>query len=133
MTNVLRPVSVGGTDQDYARVEGSERVRRLCGRYLHDESRLEAALAEVVHFPASVEQVAAALRSARRRGRAVVVSGGRTGITGGAVPPGCQEILSVERLSPRPVLKQDASGAWRVFGLGQMDKFGSDQLAASIP
>ena len=55
--------------------------------YLSDESRLPGK-AEKIFFPASGPEAAAILREAARLGKTVTISGGRTGITGGAVPEG---------------------------------------------
>ena len=112
--NELRPRQVTGSQTGYISVSGAEEVAARCAQYLHDESRLQGGGVSVVHFPASTEQVAAAVRSAGARGHRVAVSGGRTGLTGGAVPEGCQEIISLERLTPTPVVLPDGDGGWSV-------------------
>lgn len=53
--------------------------------YLADESRLPGR-AEKIFFPRTEHEVSAILRAAAAEGKTVTVSGGRTGITGGAVP-----------------------------------------------
>jgi len=112
--NELRPHLVRGADDDYPIIGGWNEIRRRCGRYLHDESRLEGQPIEYIHFPATTLQVAAAVRAARRRAHRIAVSGGRTGIVGGAVPLGAQEMISLERLAFRPVLRRDVDGNWAI-------------------
>jgi len=118
MSSELHPFHVKPADENYLQVRGSDQVRQRSARYLSDESRLapetDAAPVCVVHFPETMPQVVAALVAARRQGHRVAVSGGRTGITGGAVPVGCQEVISLERLTHRPVLRRDERGRWRV-------------------
>jgi D-lactate dehydrogenase (cytochrome) len=55
--------------------------------YLRDESRLTGS-AEGIAFPASEEEVKACLVEAAEVGLPLTIQGGRTGITGGAVPEG---------------------------------------------
>ncbi|MCF7818365.1 MAG: FAD-binding oxidoreductase [Kiritimatiellales bacterium] len=65
--------------------------------FLHDESRREGR-AEKIAFPASTEEVRAALRIAASNQWPVTVQGGRTGITGGSVPDGGL-ILNLSRMN----------------------------------
>jgi len=53
--------------------------------YLSDESRMPGH-AEKIFFPQSEGDIVAILHAAKTEGKSVTVSGGRTGITGGAVP-----------------------------------------------
>jgi len=53
--------------------------------YLTDESRLRGR-AERLFFPSSEAEVAAVLKAAADAAKPVTISGGRTGIAGGAVP-----------------------------------------------
>ena len=98
---------------DYRKVVGWERVREGYAQYLRDESRLTADRIEAIHFPTTADQVAAAVRSARQAGRRVAVSGARTGITGAAVPLGAEEVISLEYVKPKPVVRR-APGGWVV-------------------
>ena len=52
---------------------------------LHDESRMEGK-ADAVEFPESTQDVSAILNAASSEGKNVTISGGKTGIAGGAVP-----------------------------------------------
>jgi len=65
--------------------------------YLSDESRLPGA-AEKIFFPQSEGDLAAILLAARSEKKTVTVSGGRTGITGGAVPQGGW-LVSTEKMN----------------------------------
>lgn len=62
---------------------------------LGDESRLHAPGAEAVYLPQSVAQVCWAVRDVGGRGGSCVVSAGRTGIAGGAVPLKGESIVSL--------------------------------------
>jgi len=68
-----------------------------------------------LYFPRNSEEVSAALKEIYQRREGVVVSGGRTGITGGAVPVEVKNLISLERLvAPIRVFKDQESGEWRV-------------------
>jgi D-lactate dehydrogenase (cytochrome) len=67
-----------------------------CPDYLRDESR-RSGTAEGIAWPSTVDEVAAALRSAAAARQRVTVQGGRTGITAGAVPEG-GVIVSLSRM-----------------------------------
>ena len=64
--------------------------------YLRDESRL-IGRAESISFPASEAEVREVLRATAEAGIPVTVQGGRTGITGGAVPHG-GHVLNLGRM-----------------------------------
>jgi len=74
--------------------------------YLSDESRLQGR-AEKIFFPQSEMDVIDILRAARAEGKTVTVSGGRTGITGGAVPGGGW-LMSTEKMNLALGLRFDA-------------------------
>ncbi|MFW6189081.1 MAG: FAD-binding oxidoreductase [Planctomycetota bacterium] len=99
-------------DPDYRRVRGWERVREAYAQYLEDESRMQAARVEAVHFPATTAQVAAAVRAAREAGHRVAVSGARTGIAGAAVPLEAEEVIALEQVKHKPVVRRDEDGGW---------------------
>ncbi len=105
--NELRPLPAGPPRAEHRKVEGWDRIRRGYVQYLADESRMAAEHLEVVHFPATAEQVAAVVRAAREADRRVAVSGARTGITGAAVPLGAEEVISLEQLKGRPVVRRE--------------------------
>ncbi len=112
MTNELRPKEVAGEAPRYARVAEAEQIASGYLEYLHDESRMAAASIEVLHFPETPEQVGRAVRAARDAEHRVTVSGARTGITGAAVPLDAEEIISLERMKARPIVRPDGKGGW---------------------
>ena len=79
--------------------------------YLRDESR-KSGRADSLSFPTSADEVVALLAAAQAAGTAVTVQGGRTGITGGAVPEG-GHILNLSRM--RRVLGMAHDAARRRF------------------
>lgn len=85
----------------------------LVAAYLSDESRLKGC-AEKVFFPQSETDVAAIVRAAAAENQTVTVSGGRTGITGGAVPNGGW-LMSTEKMNHVTGLRFD--GKRNVFCL----------------
>jgi D-lactate dehydrogenase (cytochrome) len=67
-------------------VDSAERIRESYLDYLSDESRYGDASADRLIVAHDEEQIARALTDAAAEGSEVTVSGGRTGIVGGAVP-----------------------------------------------
>jgi len=80
--------------------------------YLTDESRLRGR-AERLFFPSSEAEVAAVLKAAADAGQPVTISGGRTGITGGAVPEGGW-LMSLDKMNRLTALRHDP-GANRFY------------------
>jgi len=76
--------------------------------YLRDESR-RAGRADAIAFPTSAAEVRQALELARARNWPVTLQGGRTGITGGAVPAGGL-ILNLARLQRVLGLRHEPDG-----------------------
>lgn len=64
--------------------------------YLSDESRMQGR-AEKIFFPRSEDDIITILFAAKSDRKTVTISGGRTGITGGAVPDGGW-LISKERM-----------------------------------
>ena len=110
--NELRPRTAQAGGVECRTIADPERIRRAYAQYLQDESRMTAEGVEALHFPTSAEEAAAAVRAARRAGHRLAVSGGRTGITGAAVPLGAEEILSLEALKDTPVVRRNDAGGW---------------------
>ncbi|MBF0547916.1 MAG: FAD-binding oxidoreductase [Candidatus Riflebacteria bacterium] len=82
-------------------------------RYLSDESKMRGT-ADAIFFPESTEEVAIILEEARKRMRTVTISGGRTGVAGGAVPNGGW-LLSMEKMNKVSRFYLDkVSGEYRV-------------------
>ncbi len=80
--------------------------------YLTDESRLHGH-AERLFFPSSEAEVSAVLKAAADQGKPVTISGGRTGIAGGAVPEGGW-LISFDKFNRLTGLHYDA-GANRFY------------------
>ena len=80
-------------------VQGREAVRDQCSDVLSDESNLAARIVERVYFPETPQQVAQVVVEAAEAGVEVTVSGGRTGITGGAVSRGEGWLISLSRMN----------------------------------
>ena len=112
--NELRPYPLDEPDRNYRAVSGADNVRQGYAKYLEDESRLAADAVEAIDFPTNPRQVATALLDALRAGGRVAVSGGRTGITGAAVPIGAERIISLELLKSTPLVRKLDDGQWAV-------------------
>ncbi|MCX7031105.1 MAG: FAD-binding oxidoreductase [Spirochaetes bacterium] len=84
-------------------------------RYLSDESSLAGGMPARILLPRSVGELSTAVRDAAGRAGSVTVSGGRTGIVGGAVPRGGEDLVSTGGLvgNPRPRWS-DEHGSWMV-------------------
>jgi len=73
----------------------AERYNDLLG----DESKLRAERIDVLYLPKTPEEVAWAVQDMKSKGNQCVVSAGRTGIAGGAVPAEGGSIISLDGLS----------------------------------
>ncbi len=82
-------------------------IRDRHASMLADESRLQADAVKAVYFPRSAEEIAGAFRELREGAMTCVISGGRTGITGGAVPVGADAVISMERMKGIPALERE--------------------------
>lgn len=76
-------------------VRDPDEIAERHGGILADESRLRAGSLRALFLPRGAEELACALRTLSREGKTCVVSGGRTGITGGAVPLGTDAVVSL--------------------------------------
>jgi FAD/FMN-containing dehydrogenase len=79
-----------------------ERVRRDADSLAHwgrDWTRSYAVAPSAVVFPESVEEVVELVRLANRDGLALVPSGGRTGLSGGAVASNGEVVVSFDRMN----------------------------------
>ena len=87
-------------------VEGEATIQDCYEAYLSDESRAECAPVSALYVPENSAQVVDAVRRTTARGRHVIVSGARTGVTGGAAGVAGASIISLERMDSR-------TGGWR--------------------
>ncbi len=67
-------------------------------QYLTDESRLEGKVVANLYFPQSSEDVVSVVNEVSSSREALVISSGRTGIVGGAVPCGVRNLISLEEV-----------------------------------
>ncbi len=104
--NVLSPKTVA-TDAACRKVADPNELAENYAAYMTDESRLDHSMAEAIYFPTTTEETACAVRQAAAAGDKIVVSGGRTGIVGGAVVAGPCAIISLEKIKPKPVVRSD--------------------------
>jgi D-lactate dehydrogenase (cytochrome) len=89
MTNRIK-----ATPPDVADLSGMKTVidqtdiKETYALYLDDESHSFDGQTEEIVFPTNEAQIAAVLKNATRQGQPVTIQGGRTGVTGAAVPMG---------------------------------------------
>lgn len=83
-----------------------------------DESRLCADHIESVYLPCSVAEVAWAVSDIRERGGKCVVSAGRTGIAGGAVPMEGSSVVGLGKINRLSGFGRDADGYYLRVGPG---------------
>lgn len=95
--NRLAPQTIA-PDDSCPLVEDPQRVQVDYVGYLTDESRLSPGEAASLALPHSVEQLAYVLARHHERGHPVTISGGRTGVVGGAVAGPGAHMVSTERL-----------------------------------
>lgn len=96
-------------------VEDTRLIASSYARYLHDESSLKAGIPRRILFPSTLAELSSALSGLAARREPVTISGGRTGIVGGAVAAGGENLLSLEKLVFPPRLAfQERFGAWTV-------------------
>lgn len=79
-------------------IEGRDEIQEKYSAYLCDESRLTGKDVLRIYFPESIEDVQDAMRGIAERNECVVISGARTGILGGSVPQGAENLLSLDRI-----------------------------------
>jgi D-lactate dehydrogenase (cytochrome) len=108
------PPLSGVEDDGPVRVDSEALVESRFASYLADESGLGPGRAETIFFPTFEKQVADFLREMNQRKMAVTLSGGRTGIVGGAVPHG-GALLSLDGMNRIVGIRWDErSNEWRV-------------------
>ena len=96
-------------------VEDPRLIASSYARYLHDESSLKAGVPRRILFPSTLAELSSALSELAALRERVTISGARTGIVGGAVVTGGENLLSLEKLVFPPRLAfQERFGAWTV-------------------
>ncbi|MHA2355142.1 MAG: FAD-binding oxidoreductase, partial [Candidatus Thorarchaeota archaeon] len=119
MTNQIKAQAPGSADlSDMKVITDQAEITDTYALYLDDESHSFDGKAERIYFPTTVDQVAAVLKEAFEAGTPVTIQGGRTGLTGGAVPLG-GIILNLEKMAE--LLYMDYStedGLYSIAGQG---------------
>lgn len=114
MIEIAAVPPLSGADEPVVRVNSEELVNSRYASYLSDESGLGPGRAEIVILPTSEKQVADFLREMNDRKIPVTLSGGRTGLVGGAVPNG-GAVLALDRMNRIVGIRWDTkSSEWRV-------------------
>lgn len=104
----------GNGEQDSVRVDSESLVQSRYASYLSDESGLGPGRAQTMFFPTTEKQVVDFLREMNARKVPVTISGGRTGIVGGAVPEG-GAVLSLDKMNKIVGIRRDEQTIeWRV-------------------
>nr|HID58016.1 FAD-binding oxidoreductase [Desulfobacterales bacterium] len=114
--NLLKPSPPKTEGINCPKIFGRRRINERYAQFLEDESKLIGTSVANLYFPRNSEEVSTAIREISQREEGVVVSGGRTGITGGAVPVEVKNLISLERMvRPIRVFKDENSGEWRAW------------------
>ncbi len=92
-------------------ITDKKKIEESYRQILLDESKLDPEVPKRLYLTASTREVAEAVAECAADGLPITVSGGRTGIVGGAVPQKAGALLSIEALKS-------------VFGLRYDDEFG---------
>lgn len=80
------------------RINGQENITQNYADYLQDESRLSGSIPDMLFFPASTSEVSQAVSECYKNNLRFAVSGGRTGIVGGAVSINADAVISLSNL-----------------------------------
>jgi D-lactate dehydrogenase (cytochrome) len=89
MTNEIRAIRPRLSDLSKTKVVSNPKeIIDAYGPYLDDESHSIDGRADIIYFPTNEDDIGAILKMANEKGQSVTVQGGRTGLTGGAVPEG---------------------------------------------
>jgi D-lactate dehydrogenase (cytochrome) len=119
MTNQIKAHAPGSADlTDMKAVTDQAEITDTYALYLDDESHSFDGKAEKILFPTTANQVAAILKEASENGTPVTIQGGRTGLTGGAVPLG-GIILNLEKMTELLYMGYSAEdGLYSIAGQG---------------
>ncbi|OLS32779.1 MAG: putative FAD-linked oxidoreductase [Candidatus Heimdallarchaeota archaeon AB_125] len=88
-TNVIITEKKDGSPyESINKVEGSETITSKHPDYIIDESKLAGGSAELLFFPKNESEIITIVKKMKEKEIPITISGGRTGIVGGAVPFG---------------------------------------------
>ncbi|MFW9918819.1 MAG: FAD-binding oxidoreductase [Candidatus Thorarchaeota archaeon] len=89
MTNQIKAIVADAADlSDMKVVDDQTDITETYALYLDDESHSFDGQTEQIVFPVNEAQIAAVMKDAHQKGIPVTIQGGRTGLTGAAVPMG---------------------------------------------
>ncbi len=109
MTNRIKAESVPDCDlSTMKRVTGPDEIKNSYGLYMDDESHSFDGFADELLFPMTEAEVANVLRNASARRIPVTLQGGRTGLTGAAVPLG-GIVVNLEKMNQILYIDYDES------------------------
>ncbi len=84
-------------------ISGRKKVAEMCADLLQDESNLSGAWCEAAAWPENTDEAREYMEECSRTGIKLTVSGGLTGIAGGALPEG-GEVISASALKSKRLL-----------------------------
>jgi D-lactate dehydrogenase (cytochrome) len=109
---VTVPVALQPATTRCPREHDAGRIREAYASALADESRLSPGMPVVLYLPRDTDEVSAAVAECAATRTPIVVSGGRTGIVGGAVAASGAALLSLDGLRADPAVSRGADGRW---------------------
>jgi D-lactate dehydrogenase (cytochrome) len=110
----VKPDEGKDSSDDAVRADSEALIKSTYESYLSDESGLGPGTAQTIFFPTNEKQIGDFLREMNDREATVTISGGRTGIVGGAVPNG-GALMSLERMNQILGITWDGrTREWRV-------------------
>ncbi len=107
MTNLIKALAPGEADlSDMKVVTDQADITDTYALYLDDESHSFEGQTDKIVFPSTENQIAAVMKEASENGHPVTIQGGRTGLTGAAVPMGGLT-LNLEKMNQMLYMKHD--------------------------
>jgi D-lactate dehydrogenase (cytochrome) len=79
------------------KIAQKKELEQFYSSYLTDESRMDFSLPKVLYFPINMEELIAALQEINSKRYKITISGGRTGVVGGAVCRGTEAVILLDR------------------------------------
>jgi D-lactate dehydrogenase (cytochrome) len=107
--NIIRPTRIE-TQAVCPSVTDPSAIRQSFADYMTDESQLQSCFGTTLYFPTTTEETVAAMIETAAHRQKLVISGGRTGVVGGAAVTQACNIISLERLRRRPLVSFDEQG-----------------------
>jgi len=127
--NIIRSIPSDNNSVICPFIEGSERIKESYADYLHDESRLSEGTIKAIFFPSSTLEVSSALEICSHRDWKTGISGGRTGIVGGAVALDVDAIISLDKMQQITSIGKDYIAAEAGIRLDKLNEY----ISLNIP